>query len=680
MHYKSFLYVTAVILLVALSACQRNETTTSPDLQNGWHNGESRHVLGYFKVSLDFARQEAYVQPVKRNEYHDLITDSFTITFDWGGAIAEPSTNGVILPMVFENTSELEQTFYDVRVFYIELQEGKNGPDKDPWCMLVRNPAGYAFVGYEGPDPEFEPFFWLWGNNPVNREFIFGHAETVVPSFFLPNPKNYPGAQEFREIIIKIDGFTLPDQHMEPQEAILINTAITPGGPVHSNSGILDFRLNVMFGEYGENHVGDAYLDLSSFHEDLTNPIPMQPIGTSPPFHEFQYILDCTDQNFRVADHIVTATADYNDDAGDPPDEKILAIDYKVQVIEDGYEIPSFVNSVRSLVGDPVSLPIESVHRLSLVSLGTNNFLLVSPGTACDDTYFPWNMEGTPETWEVRDHLWVFDALTLNLISDIDLGIDPPWYYVYDAVLTPTNSAVVFLHHFQEVDDPPFARLRIYDNIFDLQNFREHPAIPGDCHSMEVIGDYIFLVNPAKKQLRRYFDNGIEIVTPTKNVETITGEPYDVEVDSNDYLYILRGGDDNSPIVVYDWPEGDMQEAVYISEWDLKAANENLEIKVRAPHGLGIDSQDNVYITDRFTGRVFVFTSNGEMLLSFGDTGAIDGRFTAPSDVVILNDNQIYVSDIENRETDLFKLPPPPEGGDPRIGTATSSVQQFTIQ
>lgn len=66
------------------------------------------------------------------------------------------------------------------------------------------------------------------------------------------------------------------------------------------------------------------------------------------------------------------------------------------------------------------------------------------------------------------------------------------------------------------------------------------------------------------------------------------------------------------------------------------------------PHGLTIDREDNVWLTDVALHQVFKFTPDGKLLLTLGERekpGTDTPHFNLPSDVAVLNDGSFYVSD-----------------------------------
>jgi len=66
------------------------------------------------------------------------------------------------------------------------------------------------------------------------------------------------------------------------------------------------------------------------------------------------------------------------------------------------------------------------------------------------------------------------------------------------------------------------------------------------------------------------------------------------------------------------------------------------------PHGLTVDGEDKVWLTDVGRHQVYRFSQDGELLLTLGEAG-ISGdderHFNRPTDVAVLPDGRFYVSD-----------------------------------
>lgn len=68
----------------------------------------------------------------------------------------------------------------------------------------------------------------------------------------------------------------------------------------------------------------------------------------------------------------------------------------------------------------------------------------------------------------------------------------------------------------------------------------------------------------------------------------------------------------------------------------------------RMPHGLSIDADDNIWVTDVGHSQVFKFSHDGELLMSLGEAGvegADQRHFAQPTDIEFGLDGSVYVSD-----------------------------------
>lgn len=66
------------------------------------------------------------------------------------------------------------------------------------------------------------------------------------------------------------------------------------------------------------------------------------------------------------------------------------------------------------------------------------------------------------------------------------------------------------------------------------------------------------------------------------------------------------------------------------------------------PHGLTVDDQNNVWLTDVALHQVFKFSSEGKLLLVIGERGVPGNdrrHFNRPTDIAVLPDGSFYVSD-----------------------------------
>lgn len=66
------------------------------------------------------------------------------------------------------------------------------------------------------------------------------------------------------------------------------------------------------------------------------------------------------------------------------------------------------------------------------------------------------------------------------------------------------------------------------------------------------------------------------------------------------------------------------------------------------PHGLNVDHEGNLWLTDVGLHQIFKFTPEGKLLLSVGEAGVPgddEGHFNLPTDVAVFNDGSFCVSD-----------------------------------
>jgi tripartite motif-containing protein 71 len=72
------------------------------------------------------------------------------------------------------------------------------------------------------------------------------------------------------------------------------------------------------------------------------------------------------------------------------------------------------------------------------------------------------------------------------------------------------------------------------------------------------------------------------------------------------------------------------------------------------PHGVALDSSDNVYVADTFTHRIQKFDSEGTFITKWGSKGEADGQFNFPTGVALDSSGNVYVTDIENNRIQKF--------------------------
>ena len=107
-----------------------------------------------------------------------------------------------------------------------------------------------------------------------------------------------------------------------------------------------------------------------------------------------------------------------------------------------------------------------------------------------------------------------------------------------------------------------------------------------------------------------------------------------VDVDSSGNVYVFHRGPKADPIVVFS-PQGK-----YLRSWG-KGVFAN-------PHGIRIDGQNHVWVTDTNLHMVMEFTNEGQLLRSLGTkgkAGTTSETFNRPTDVAFLPNGDFFVTD-----------------------------------
>jgi peptidylamidoglycolate lyase len=111
------------------------------------------------------------------------------------------------------------------------------------------------------------------------------------------------------------------------------------------------------------------------------------------------------------------------------------------------------------------------------------------------------------------------------------------------------------------------------------------------------------------------------------------GQVSGVGVDSHNHVLVFHRGD--PPLMCFDGKTGKL-----LRSWG--------EGMFTTPHGLAVDHQDNLWVTDVGHHQVYKFSHDGALLMTVGekDVPGLDGRhFNKPTDVAVAPDGSFYVSD-----------------------------------
>ena len=107
-----------------------------------------------------------------------------------------------------------------------------------------------------------------------------------------------------------------------------------------------------------------------------------------------------------------------------------------------------------------------------------------------------------------------------------------------------------------------------------------------------------------------------------------------VATDPSGSVYVFQRGEDADPIVVFD------EKGKYLRSWGRGMFGNE--------HGLRIDRNNNVWITDNGNHQVMKFTNEGRLLLALGvkgEAGDDTKHFGRPADIAFAPNGDVYVAD-----------------------------------
>jgi uncharacterized protein (TIGR03663 family) len=98
----------------------------------------------------------------------------------------------------------------------------------------------------------------------------------------------------------------------------------------------------------------------------------------------------------------------------------------------------------------------------------------------------------------------------------------------------------------------------------------------------------------------------------------------------------------------------------YVERWAPRAAQAawgspgNGPGQLRAPKGLALDAEGNLYVADSQNHRIQVFDANGGFLRQWGSQGNAPGQFNEPWGVAVGPNGDVYVADTWNHRVQVF--------------------------
>lgn len=159
-----------------------------------------------------------------------------------------------------------------------------------------------------------------------------------------------------------------------------------------------------------------------------------------------------------------------------------------------------------------------------------------------------------------------------------------------------------------------------------------------------------YYIQPAKKGKGSDSHTRYELVKgwPRLSQHFELGNPTGLGIDSKQNLIVFHRADREWPL--FGMPDEligkktllvlDKDSGVILDSW-----GEDLFIM---PHGLSVDQNDNIWVTDVALHQVFKFNHSGKLLMKLGEakvSGNDSAHFNRPTDVAVATDGSLYISD-----------------------------------
>ena len=164
---------------------------------------------------------------------------------------------------------------------------------------------------------------------------------------------------------------------------------------------------------------------------------------------------------------------------------------------------------------------------------------------------------------------------------------------------------------------------------------------------------YVYVADSKNNRIQQFDINGnfIKAIGELGNKSGEFNLPTTIEIDSRGNFFVNERGNERIQKFDTNWKP--------ILMWGSKGSGNNQFCHLEH---IAIDKNDNVYVTDPQSDpgcsqqpRVLKFDSNGTFVTKWGSYGTADGQFVDPEHLAVDSEGNVYVSDRRNDNIQVFK-------------------------
>lgn len=254
---------------------------------------------------------------------------------------------------------------------------------------------------------------------------------------------------------------------------------------------------------------------------------------------------------------------------------------------------------------------------------------LITACTAAPDAV-PEEAEAAPESEELQGW-YPHEGGLMKYRVKIRFGQEPNtmpegWTFGRVSAVATDSMGNVFVFHRGDIADP----ILVFDTDGNYLRSWGRDLDFGNEHGLRVDRhDNVWITDNGKHTVLKFSNDGELLMTLGKEGEAGTTDdtfdrPADIAFGPNDELYVADGYG-NSRVVKYD------AEGNFVTTWGTPGTGES---EFDLVHSIAVDSQGNVYASDRENNRIQIFDEDGNFLRMWTHLGATQNIFITPDDEV----------------------------------------------